>query len=598
MTERNRINTESMNISGERLNALKDLFPEVFVEGKIDYEKLRLLLGDDVQSGKERFQFTWSGKRDAMAAAQPPSRASLAPVREESVNFDTTRNVFIEGDNLEALKLLLRPYFRKVKMIYIDPPYNTGNDFIYPDDYSDPLGAYLQYTDQADENGNRTSSNTEKNGRYHSAWLSMMYPRLFLARQLLREDGVIFVSIDDHEVHHLRMLMDEIFGEHNFVANIVWQRKYGPANDARQISQTHEHIIVYARETTLWTPILLPRTDEQLADYKNPDSDPRGVWRVSDLSARTATAGTVYPINTPTGRTILPPESRSWIVSQSRFQQLKADGRIYFGVDGNGRPMEKKFLSEVREGITPQTWWDRQFSGDTKTARYEVKELFPENLFDTPKPADLIKRMLQIASVGHSNDIILDFFSGSGTTAHAVLEQNIEDSGNRRFILVQLPEPTNNPTYPTIAEIGKERIRRVIARIQESQNGKLMSDAMPDLGFRVFRLEGSHMPDSPQNQIALFSRHDLDAVIYEAALGEGFTLETNAEAIPGLESHVYRITDPTLNASFYFCADTVVPPDLDRQLGLGQQDTLILLDSALTDTMAANFALRVQLKTL
>ena len=363
----------------DSLHILKSLFPEAWPENgdKLDFERLRALLEDHLlDPAAERYIFSWAGKRDAVNLLRTPSRATLVPDQTGSVDFDTSQNLFIEGDNLEVLKLLYKPYFGRVKMIYIDPPYNTGHDFVYPDNYSDSLDSYLKLTGQKDSNGNHASDNLETTGRHHSNWLSMMYPRLFLARQLLRDDGVIFVSIDDNEVAHLRLLLDQIFGEENFLATLVWQRKYGPANDATQISQTHEYVVCYARDLTLWSPALLERTEAQLLAYKNLDNDARGIWRVSDLSARTASESTIYPITIPSGRVVYPPTSRSWIVTETRYQELLADNRIWFGVDGNGRPMQKKFLTEVKEGITPQTWWDREFAGDTKTARYEIKDFF------------------------------------------------------------------------------------------------------------------------------------------------------------------------------------------------------------------------------
>lgn len=325
----------------------------------------------------------------------------------------------------------------------------------------------------------------------------MMYPRLFLARNLLRQDGVIFVSIDDNEVHNLRLMMNEIFGEENFVAQIVWQKKYGPANDAKFISETHEYILVFARNKPEWSPNLFSRSKEQLLAFQNPDNDPRGPWRASDFSVRTKSETAIYPIELPNGKIAYPPASRSWITNEQRFIELKKDGRIWFGVNGNGRPMQKKFLFEVKQGITPQTWWSRDFAGDNKTARYEIKEIFPENIFDTPKPVKLIKRFIEMSAENY--DIILDFFSGSGTTAHAVAELNAEDGGNRRWICVQLPELTDEKSeaykagYRTIADIARERIHRAGAKIRTDQADKLASRDTPlDLGFRAYRVGHSN----------------------------------------------------------------------------------------------------------
>ncbi|MDO8447084.1 MAG: site-specific DNA-methyltransferase [Deltaproteobacteria bacterium] len=429
----------------------------------------------------------------------------MKPIPEESVNFDKSENLFIEGENLEVLKVLQKAYYGKVKCIIIDPPYNTGSDsFIYPDKFSEKKEDYLKRIGDKDEEGYLMKEglfrkNSKDSGHYHSNWLSMMYPRLFLAKNLLRDDGVIFVHIDDNEVHNLRMVMNEIFGEENFVAQIVWQKKYGPANDAKYFSATHEYVIGFAKRLENWKPILYERNEEQLSAFKNPDNDARGVWRASDLSARTANQNCNYPIILPSGKIVYPPASRSWIISKEKFEELVKDKRIWFGVDGSARPMQKKFLSEVKEGITPQTWWDREFADDNKNARYEIKEIFPENIFDTPKPTKLIKRLIEVSTNNDDSEIILDFFGGSATTAHAVIDKNKEDGGNRKFILVQMPEPCYEASeaykagYKTIADIGKERIRRVIKKIEKEKTEKpdLFDKGNLDLGFKVFKLSSS-----------------------------------------------------------------------------------------------------------
>ena len=496
------MNGNSLDLKQNKIEKLKAVMPEAFTEGKVDWEKLKAALGEDIEFKNERYVLNWAGKSDAFRVLQSPTTATLAPDRDESVNFDDTENIFIEGENLEVLKVLQKSYFGKIKMIYIDPPYNTGNDnFIYPDRFSETKEEYLGRIGDKDEAGYMTREglfrkNSKDSGHYHSNWLSMMYPRLFLARNLLKDNGVIFVSIDDHEVHNLKLLMNEVFGEENFAGNIVWQKKYGPANDAKGISTTHEHVLCYSRNTEHWVPFLLPRNDGQLKAFQNPDDDPRGRWRASDLSARTYSENSDYPIVIPSGKIVHPPPSRSWIITKKRYADLEKDNRIWFGVDGKGRPMQKKFLSEVKAGITPQTWWDRKFAGDNKVARYELKNIFPENVFDTPKPSSLIKRAVEI---GCKNDIILDFFSGACTTAHAVLDLNKQDNGTRKFICVQLPEKCDEKSeafkagYKTIADIGKERIRRVIKKIKDSENGKLpFEKTKQDLGFKVFKLQPSN----------------------------------------------------------------------------------------------------------
>jgi adenine-specific DNA-methyltransferase len=471
---------ESADPNADRVAELRRLFPEAVSEGRVDFDKLRAALGDAV-AFPERFLFTWAGRGDALDVLRTPSRATLVPAPAESVNFDATRNLFIEGDNLEVLKLLYKAYAGKVKLIYIDPPYNTGQDFVYPDDFADPLARYLQLTGQQDAEGNRLTSNPETSGRYHSAWLSMMYPRLFLARQLLRDDGVIFVSIDDHEVHHLRVLMNEVFGEENFVAHIVWQKRYVSNVTAKYLSDMHDHILMYGRNAEVVKVNLLDRTEEQIADYKNPDNDPRGVWRAQDLSASKPYSAGAFSITTPAGLEVNPPPGRYWRCHREQYEEWLADNRIWFGKSGTGRPMLKAFLSEVQSGVTPNTWWSHDYAGHNKEATLEVKELFDgASPFDTAKPVKLLQRILEICS--GPQDIVLDFFGGSATTAQAVLERNRADGGSRRFVLVQLPEKTGNKKLPTIAEIGKERIRRVIAKLNASTDQRLFDNGGAGFG--------------------------------------------------------------------------------------------------------------------
>ena len=361
-------------------------------------------------------------------------------------------NLIIEGDNLLALKALLPQYAGKVKCIYIDPPYNTGNEgWVYNDNVNSPMLKDWLGKEVGKDDLTR-----------HDKWLCMMVPRLKLLRELLADDGAIFISIDDNEQHILRMAMDELFGEENFVANIVWQKKYGPANDAKFISETHEYVIMYCKNKELWAPNLINRNEGQLKAFQNPDNDPRGVWRASDLSARTYSKNCDYEIKIPSGKIVNPPASRSWIITQTRYNELLKDGRIYFGVAGSGRPMQKKFLSEVKEGITPQTWWDREFAGDNKIARYELKEIFPDNIFDTPKPLKLLKRIIEL-SCSSKDAFILDSFAGSGTAMHAVMDLNKEDSGNRKCIMIQMTEATEaEPKKNLCKDITRERIKRAI----------------------------------------------------------------------------------------------------------------------------------------
>lgn len=614
MTDIKKQELTSMDIKQAQLQKLKELFPEVFTEGlKVDWDKLRLTLGSDtVDTGKERYGMNWPGKADCFKTIQQPSIATLVPAREESIDFDTTQNLFIEGDNLEVLKLLQKSYLGKIKMIYIDPPYNTGNEFIYPDNYSETLDTYLEYTGQIDGEGRKFATNTETDGRFHSKWMNMMYPRLFLAKNLLKEDGVIFISIDDHEVHNLRTLCNEIFGEENFVANIVWQKKYGPANDAKYFSNTHEHILIFAKSIEKYKPNLFERSEDQLKAFQNPDNDYRGVWRASDLSARTASTSTYYPIVSPSGKEFFPPASRSWIINKLKFEELLKDNRIWFGIDGEGRPMQKKFLTEIKEGITPQTWWDRTFAGDNKIARYEMKDIFPENVFDTPKPIVLIKRILQLST--SKSDVIVDFFAGSATTAHAVMALNKEDSGKRKFICVQIPEPTDEKSeaykagYKTIAEISKERIRRSAAKIKKEIAEKTNKEAGTifgaskenediDLGFKVYKLAQSNFkvwdatlekePEAIQQKLFEHINHispaaQQEAILYELLLKSGFELTTPIETVSLAGKTVFSIADGQL----LICLEKELTHDCIKAMAEKQPSRVICLDEAFTGANA------------
>ena len=488
------------NIHQQQIDKLRQLFPEVVTEGKIDWQKLQATLGEAVDSG-ERYGLSWKGKSDVFAAIQEKTVQTLHPDRANSVDWDTTGNMFIEGDNLAALKILYKAYYGKVKMIYIDPPYNTGNDFIYNDDFKQTRRSYETEAGITDDEGNVVCDDglrTNTGGHKHSNWLDMMYPRLFLARNLLRQDGVIFVSIDDNEVHNLRLMMNEIFGEENFVAQIVWERAYAPVNLKHHFSESHDYIVCFARNIDLLDKLSLKRNETADARYKNPDNDPRGPYKADNFSVGPANPKNIYEIITPSGRRVLPPSGYSWRFSEEKTRELIADNRVWFEKEGNNVPAYKRFLSEVKDGVTPMTVWKYTDVGHSQDATKEVKDLFDGvAYFDYPKPVKLIKQLASLCTDG--NDIILDFFSGSGTTAHSVAELNAEDGGNRRWICVQLPELTDDKSeahkagYRTIADIARERIRRAGAKIRADQADKLASHDVPlDLGFRAYRVGDSN----------------------------------------------------------------------------------------------------------
>jgi adenine-specific DNA-methyltransferase len=491
----------SLAIVESNIEQLKALFPDIVSEGKIDFDKLREALGDSVETQEERYNFSWNGKALAKRIAQTQSTGTLRPCKAESKHWDSTQNLFIEGDNLEVLKLLQKSYHKQVKMIYIDPPYNTGNEFIYPDNFKDNLDTYLQYTHQKDSEGHKFGTNPDTSGRYHTNWLNMMYPRLKLARNLLRDDGVIFISIDDNKVSNLRKLCDEVFGEENFVANIIWQKKFSRSNDATHFSTMHDNILCYSKlvdfssQSKAWKLNLLPRTNDDNESYKNPDNDPRGIWTSVVLSAKSGSQGLNYKIITPSDRECSPPEGRYWSVSKDKLKELVDDNRIWFGKNGDGIPRLKTFLSEVQAGLRPNTIWFHDEVSHNQEARQSLKKIFDgKAYFDSPKPVELLKRMLTISSL-NKNEIYLDFFSGSCTTAHAIIDLNAQDNGKRKFIMVQLPEPCDEKTeaykagYKTIADIGKERIRRAGEKILQDN----ASIENLDIGFKVFKLDSSNI---------------------------------------------------------------------------------------------------------
>lgn len=495
----------SPDLTQDNIARLRALFPGCVTEAQgadggvkltVDFDQLRQELADSIVEGpQERYHLNWPGKREAMLTANVPIAKTLRPCRDASVDFGSTKNLFIEGDNLDALKLLQETYLGKIKLIYIDPPYNTGRDFIYDDDFSDDVESYLHESNQTDATGSRLVANTEANGRFHSDWLSMVYARLRLARNLLKNDGVIFVSIDDHEADNLRKVCSEVFGEQNFVAQIIWQKVYAPKNTADWFSEDHDYILVYARNKSEWRPQQLARTPEMEARYKNLDNDPRGPWKPENMSARNRYDAGVYAVTCPSGRQLPgPPTGRYWVIDENKFKALDADKRIWWGSDGSNVPAVKKFLSEVSSGRTPQTLWFYDEVGHTQDAKKTLLKHVPfqhtENVLNSVKPVELLQRVLQLAGKPEDGDIVLDFFSGSASTAHAVLQQNAEDGGNRRFIGVQISEPlpTPEPNMASIFEMGLQRVRSVVDELRQR-----LDTAQMDLGFRVLKIDTSNM---------------------------------------------------------------------------------------------------------
>lgn len=532
----------------------------------VNFDVLRQLLGDNaVEDAPEAYEFNWVGKQAARAEVLQPTKKTLRPVKEDSVDWDNTQNLYIEGDNLEVLKLLQKSYLGKVKMIYIDPPYNTGNDFVYHDDFAMSADEYAEASGAVDELGNKYIKNMDSNGRFHSDWCSMMYSRLMVARSLLAEDGVIFISIDEHEEENLKKISNEIFGCSNFVGTIIWERAFAPKNDAKYLSDSHDYVLVFAKTIDKFQIGLLPRSEEANARYKNPDNDPRGPWTADNMTVKTYSANYDYEIVTPNGSVMSPPNGRCWFTSKERMDKLIQENRVWFGETGGNMPRLKRFLCDVQQGMTATTIWKYTEVGHNQEGRQELKKLFDnKGYFDGPKPLRLISRILTIANLS-ANSIILDFFSGSATTAHAVMQLNAEDGGNRKFIMVQLPEETPEDSearkagYNTIPEIAKERIRRAGKKIKEESP---LTTADLDTGFRVFRLDEGNYEDvkrSPkefkQDQLDLFlnniktDRNDLD-LLFGCMLDWGvqLSLPMTQEVVDG--KTIYTVNDGDLVACF------------------------------------------------
>ena len=614
----------TQDVANVNIEKIGQLFPNCLTErlnenGKpemaIDFDKLKQELSKDIVEGnQERYQFTWPGKREAMRLANTPTNMTLRPDRESSVDFDNTENLYIEGDNLEVLKLLRENYLGKVKMIYIDPPYNTGNDFVYEDDFSQTAGEFKDKSGMFDENGQMLLQNYEvnadSNGRFHTDWLNMMYPRLKVAKDLLREDGVIFISIDDHEQENLKKLCDEIFGGRNFVAELIWERAYSPKNDARFISNSHDYVMMYAKSIDSFVIGRLDRTDEANARYSNPDNDPRGVWKSSDISVKTYTESCDYPITTPSGRIVEPPAGRCWSLSKKAFFERLQDNRIWFGPNGDSVPSIKRFLSELKfDGMAPTSILFYKEVGHSQEGAQEVVSLFGDKgVFDGPKPVRLLERLLTLANLGE-NDIVVDFFSGSATTAHALMKYNFTKTKHNRFVLVQVPEKVSvkkkDLGYNTICEIGKERIRRAGKKILEEMKAKqgeadLFTQQEPehklDIGFRVLKLDTSNMQDvyyTPEK----FTEHTLfednvkpdrttEDLLFQVMLECNLPLSAKIEKKTIAGKEVFNVNDGYLLA----CFDEDVNETVITEVAKQKPYYFIMRDKSLSsDQVADNF---------
>lgn len=592
---------ESEDIQQDNVAKIAALFPNCITETRgedgrlkkaINFDLLRQMLSDVATEGDEAYEFTWVGKKASIVEANRPIRKTLRPVKEDSVNWDTTENLYIEGDNLEVLKLLQESYLGKVKMIYIDPPYNTGNDFIYNDDFKVSSEEYADETGELDEEGNRMFKNTDSNGRFHSDWCSMIYSRLMLARNLLSEDGVIFVSIDDHEQENLKKCCDEIFGGHNFIAQIVWEKVHTRKNSAIYFSSSHEYILCYAKVRRNYSGDrigfkrnLLPREDTN--DYSNPDNDPKGPWKADPITAHNYYAAD-YTITKPNGVIIKRPQDRYWAYSEESIKRMIEENSIIWG-DGDSMPSAKRYLCDVQDGLVPVTLFSRQFAGDSSQAKKQMDSLFEEckGIFDYTKPVKMITRLLQIGS--NKEDVILDFFSGSATTAHAVMQLNAEDGGHRKFIMVQLPEETDEKSeafkagYKNICEIGKERIRRAAKKIHEDS-----PDAAFDDGFRVLKLDDTNMKDVyyaagdySQDLVSMLEsnvkpdRTDLD-LLFGCLLDWGLPLSLpyTSETIDGCMVHTYNDGD------LIACFDENVPESVIKTIAKRQPLRAVFRDSS------------------
>ena len=624
-----KLKMHTSNRADNNFKKLAELFPNAVTERidkngdvvrAIDKDVLMQEISCTVVDGnEERYQFTWPDKKKSILLANAPLNKTLRPVREDetvptgsdsegksycssgSVDFDTTKNLYIEGDNLEVLKLLQETYLGKIKMIYIDPPYNTGEDFVYEDDFSQSTNEYLATSGQFDEEGNRLVKNLDSNGRFHTDWLNMIYPRLKIAKDLLSDDGVIFISIDDHEQENLKKCCDDIFGGQNFVAQMIWERAYAPKNDSRFISNSHDYVLMYARNKDSFVIGRLPRTKEANARYQNPDNDPRGVWKSSDMSVKTYNAACDYPITSPSGRVIEPPAGRCWSLSQNAFRERLEDNRIWFGPDGNSVPSIKRFLTELKyDGMAPTSIMFYKEVGHSQEGAKEVTKLLDAGAFNGPKPVRLLIRLLTLANL-KDDSIVLDFFSGSATTAHAVMKLNAEDGGKRKFIMVQLPELTDpkkeayKAGYKNICEIGKERIRRAGKKIKEDSP---LTTKDLDIGFRVLKCDTSNMKDiyyTPTDFVLNLLDMTEDNIkedrtpedlLFQVMLDLGIELSSKIQENTIAGKKVYNVADGFLIA----CFDKEITDEIIKTIAQKQPYYFVMRDASLAnDSVATNF---------
>lgn len=608
-----KLKMQTVNKADVNFKKLAEMFPNAVTETMdengevvraIDKDVLMQEISCKVVDGnEERYQFTWPDKKKSVLLANAPINKTLRPCREESVEFDNTENLYIEGDNLEVLKLLQETYLGKIKMIYIDPPYNTGNDFVYNDDFGMRNEEWSGVSGNYDEDGNQLVDNlvknTESNGRFHTDWLNMIYPRLKLAKDLLSDDGVIFISIDDNETENLKKVCEEVFGAQNFIAQLVWERAFSPKNDAHFISNSHDYVLMFVRNISQFIIGRLPRTEEANARYQNPDNDPRGVWMSSDISVKTYNAECDYPITAPSGRVIEPPAGRCWSLSKKAFLERLQDNRIWFGPDGDGVPRIKRFLTDLKhDGMAPTSIMFFKDVGHSQEGAQEVSKLMDGGFFSGPKPQRLMKRLLTLANLTQDS-IILDFFSGSATTAQAVMQLNAEEGGHRKFIMVQLPEETDEKSeaykagYKNICEIGKERIRRAAKKIAEEN-----PEAKFDGGFRVLKCDSSNMKDVYYNpadyEPTLFSRlednikedRSPEDLLFQVMLDLGVLLSGKIEEATIADKKVFNVDGNYLIA----CFDENVTEEVITEIAKQKPYYFVMRDSSMAnDSVATNF---------